>query len=173
MSEDFEIINKVANSGLVNFDISDLVPKGKRLGIDIKDFLWEGMILREKDFREKEFGNAIRVAVKTLNDTGAFDATFFLTELAVRKRSTAWRIRQATLIALDTTYKFDQFKSKKDDVRRPLRKLTLAVERRNELSEAEEAQAQGVAIAEGLARDPVVGECRGHEGQCDQRHVEA
>jgi len=53
MSEDFEIINKVANSGLVNFDISDLVPKGKRLGIDIKDFLWERMILKEKDFREK------------------------------------------------------------------------------------------------------------------------
>lgn len=48
-----EIKNKVAESGLVNFDISDLVPKGKRLGIDIKDFLWEGQILREKDFREK------------------------------------------------------------------------------------------------------------------------
>ncbi len=112
---------------------------------------------KEKDFREKEFGNAIRVAVKTLNDTGAFDATFFLTELAVRKRSTAWRIRQATLIALDTTYKFDQFKSKKDDVRRPLRKLTLAVERRNELSEAEEAQAQGIAIAEGLALTKTLG----------------
>ncbi|MCG2792808.1 MAG: DUF2480 family protein [Weeksellaceae bacterium] len=48
-----EIINKVAESGLVNFDISDLVPKGKRLGIDIKDFLWEGLILKEKDFREK------------------------------------------------------------------------------------------------------------------------
>lgn len=112
---------------------------------------------KEKDFREKEFGNAIRVAVKTLNDTGAFDATFFLTELAVRKRSTAWRIRQATLIALDTTYKFDQFKSKKDDVRRPLRKLTLAVERRNELNEAEDAQAQGVAIAEGLALAKTLG----------------
>lgn len=48
-----EIVNKVAGSGLVNFDISDLVPKGKRMGIDIKDFLWEGMILKEKDFREK------------------------------------------------------------------------------------------------------------------------
>ena len=53
MSEEFEIRNKVANSGLVNFDITDLYPKGKRLGIDIKDFLWEGMILKEKDFREK------------------------------------------------------------------------------------------------------------------------
>jgi hypothetical protein len=53
MSEDFEIKNKVANSGLVNFDISALVPKGQRIGIDLKDFLFEGLILREKDFREK------------------------------------------------------------------------------------------------------------------------
>lgn len=53
MSEEFEIKNKVAESGLVNFDLSTLVPKGERKGIDLKDFLWEGMILKEKDFREK------------------------------------------------------------------------------------------------------------------------
>lgn len=53
MSEDFEIKNKAAESGLVNFDLSTLVPKGKRKGVDLKDFLWEGMILKEKDFREK------------------------------------------------------------------------------------------------------------------------
>ena len=53
MSEEFEIKNKVAESGLVNFDLSDLVPKGERKGIDLKDFLWEGMILKEKYFREK------------------------------------------------------------------------------------------------------------------------
>lgn len=53
MSEDFEIKNKVAESGLVNFDLSKLVPEGKRIGIDLKDFLFEGLILREKDFREK------------------------------------------------------------------------------------------------------------------------
>ena len=48
-----EIINKVAGSGLMNFDISDLVPKGEKKGIDLKDFLFEGLILKEKDFREK------------------------------------------------------------------------------------------------------------------------
>lgn len=53
MSDDFEIKNKVAESGLVNFDLSKLVPEGKRIGIDLKDFLFEGLILREKDFREK------------------------------------------------------------------------------------------------------------------------
>lgn len=53
MSEEFEIKNKVAESGLINFDLSTLVPKGKRIGIDLKDFLFEGLILKEKDFREK------------------------------------------------------------------------------------------------------------------------
>ncbi|MDO5615056.1 MAG: DUF2480 family protein [Cruoricaptor ignavus] len=53
MSEDLEIKNKVAESGLINFDLSDLMPKGERKGIDLKDFLWEELILKEKDFREK------------------------------------------------------------------------------------------------------------------------
>ncbi|WP_299176166.1 DUF2480 family protein, partial [uncultured Chryseobacterium sp.] len=53
MSEEFEIRNKVAESGLVNFDLTDLVPKGARKGIDLKDFLFMEMILKEKDFREK------------------------------------------------------------------------------------------------------------------------
>ncbi|SHH94042.1 Protein of unknown function [Chryseobacterium oranimense] len=53
MSEEFEIRNKVAESGLVNFDLSTLVPKGVRKGIDLKDFLFQEIILKEKDFREK------------------------------------------------------------------------------------------------------------------------
>ena len=112
---------------------------------------------KEKNFREKEFTTAIRNTVKTLNETGAFDASIFLTELPVKKRSIGWRIRQATMVAFDATYKFDQFKSKKDEVRRPLRKLTLAVERRNELTLAEEALAQGLAIAEGMAMTKTLG----------------
>ena len=50
---DLEIKNKIAESGLVNFDLSKLVPQGRRIGIDLKDFLFEGLILKEKDFREK------------------------------------------------------------------------------------------------------------------------
>lgn len=104
---------------------------------------------KEKDFREKEFRCAIATAVRTLNETGGFDGTLYLTELPVRKRDIAWRVRQAAMVALETLYRFDQLKSKKDDVRRPLRKLTFCVERRNELTLAEEALAQGQAIAAG------------------------
>ncbi len=89
--------------------------------------------------------------MRTLNETGSFDGTVFLTEAAIKKRGVAWRVRQATIIAQETVYRFDQFKSKKDKVRRPLRKLTFVVDRRNELAAAEEALNQGQAIAEGMS----------------------
>lgn len=47
-----KIINKVAQSGLVTFDLASIYPKGERLVYDIKDNLFHGLILKEKDFRE-------------------------------------------------------------------------------------------------------------------------
>ena len=47
-----EIINKVANSALEVFDLEDLYPKGIRAQIDISQWLLEGFLLKEKDFRE-------------------------------------------------------------------------------------------------------------------------
>jgi leucyl aminopeptidase len=105
---------------------------------------------KEKEFGDKEFADAIRAAVRTLNETGSFDGTVFLTDTAVRRRSTAWRVRQAVIVAHEAVYRFDQFKSKKDKVRRPLRKLTFVVDRRNELAAAEAALMQGQAIGEGV-----------------------
>jgi len=47
-----EIVNRVKNSGLVNIDLEDFVPSANILiGLDIKDQLWQGMVLKEKDFR--------------------------------------------------------------------------------------------------------------------------
>lgn len=46
-----EIINRVANSTLVNIDLEDFYPSGERILFDIKDWLYEGLILKEKDFR--------------------------------------------------------------------------------------------------------------------------
>lgn len=48
-----EIINKVAKSPLVTIDLEDFYPEGKRMVFDLKDFLYEELILREKDFREQ------------------------------------------------------------------------------------------------------------------------
>ena len=46
-----EIINRVANSKLQVIDLEDFYPNGKRILFDIKDWLLEGLVLREKDFR--------------------------------------------------------------------------------------------------------------------------
>lgn len=48
-----EIVNRVASSKLVTLDLEDFYPKGKRILFDIKDWLFEGFVLREKDFREQ------------------------------------------------------------------------------------------------------------------------
>ncbi|MBF8149215.1 DUF2480 family protein [Winogradskyella sp. F6397] len=46
-----EIINRVANSKLKVIDLEDYYPIGERVLFDIKDWLLEGFVLREKDFR--------------------------------------------------------------------------------------------------------------------------
>lgn len=47
-----EIINKVASSSLEVFDLEDYYPNGIRTQIDISQWLYEGFLLKEKDFRE-------------------------------------------------------------------------------------------------------------------------
>lgn len=46
------IINKVAESGLITLDPVTYYPKGETAIFDLKDFLFMGLILKEKDFRE-------------------------------------------------------------------------------------------------------------------------
>jgi hypothetical protein len=48
-----EIVNKVANSALEVFDLEDYYPSGIRSQIDISQWLYEGFLLKEKDFREQ------------------------------------------------------------------------------------------------------------------------
>lgn len=46
-----EIVNRVANSKLVTIDLEDFYPEGPRLSLDISQWLFEGIVLREKEFR--------------------------------------------------------------------------------------------------------------------------
>ncbi|QNM84732.1 DUF2480 family protein [Polaribacter pectinis] len=46
-----EIINRVANSKLKTFDLEEIYPEGKRVLFDIKDWLFQELILKETDFR--------------------------------------------------------------------------------------------------------------------------
>lgn len=47
-----EIINKVAESGLLTLDLEEFYPKSETAVFDMKEHLFMGLILKEKDFRE-------------------------------------------------------------------------------------------------------------------------
>ena len=109
---------------------------------------------KEKEFRDKEFISALRSSFKALNETGAEEAVLTLTSLTVKKRSVVWKIRHAALVASESTYRFDQFRSKKESARR-LTEIGLMVDRKADVPLAKKALYEGQAIAEGvaLARD--------------------
>lgn len=46
------LINKVGESGLVTLDLEQFYPREETAVFDLKDHLFMGMILKEKDFRE-------------------------------------------------------------------------------------------------------------------------
>ncbi len=110
---------------------------------------------RERDLGDSQYRKVISQAIRTLHDTGSMEAVCYLTEVNVRGRDTAWRIRQAIETAQATLYSFDQLKSKKDIARRPLRKIVFSVASRRELPMAEQASREAQAITTGikLAKD--------------------
>lgn len=46
------IVNKVAESDLITIDLEEFLPKEQPQVFDLKDFLFRGLILKEKEFRE-------------------------------------------------------------------------------------------------------------------------
>lgn len=49
--KDKPLVNRVAKSGIITFNLEDYYPQEEILVFDIKDYLFRGLILREKDFR--------------------------------------------------------------------------------------------------------------------------
>lgn len=133
---------------------------------DVPNTLCDRVLLvglgKEREFKEREYRDAVRSAIKTLNDIGSLDATLFITELPVKRRDIAWNIEQTVLMAIDSTYRFDLLKSKQEELRRPLRKLTLSVQRRSDLVLGEIALARGIAIADGMSMAKDLGNLPGN-----------
>lgn len=98
----------------------------------------------QAEFRERQYRDAIALALRTLVNTSANTAELHLTALDVDNRDATWRITQAMLVVHDTLYRFQQLKSKKDEARRTLRSLILAVDR-------EHARAAQTALTHGMA----------------------
>ncbi|KZE31258.1 leucyl aminopeptidase [Crenobacter luteus] len=105
---------------------------------------------KEREFRAKEYREAVRASIKALTQTSANEAVSYLTELTIKKHDVEWMIEQATVVTLDALYRFDRFKTRNDEAVREPKKMTLAVQRRSDLNDGEKGLARGLAIAEGM-----------------------
>jgi leucyl aminopeptidase len=106
---------------------------------------------REREFGEAAYRAAMAAAARALKATGASDATVCLTDIAVKRRDTDWKIEHAVLAMMESAYRFDRLKSKPPEAKRALRKVVLHVPRRSEIAAGEQAAARAMAIAEGIA----------------------
>ncbi|MBL7858492.1 MAG: DUF2480 family protein [Cyclobacteriaceae bacterium] len=52
METEKEIMNRVLTSSLVTFDLEEYFQPGDRVQIDVRDLLFQDLIIKEKDFRE-------------------------------------------------------------------------------------------------------------------------
>jgi len=47
-----EIKNRVKDSGLISFEVSALMPEQDIIDLDIKEQLWQGLVLKERSYRK-------------------------------------------------------------------------------------------------------------------------
>ncbi|MCH8537610.1 MAG: leucyl aminopeptidase [Alkalimonas sp.] len=104
---------------------------------------------KERELDERQYRQIIAKTISTLNETGSMEAVCFLSELHVKGRDTYWKVRHAVETTQDSLYVFDQLKSKKDETRRPLRKMVFNVPTRRDLTIGEKAVEHGLAVAAG------------------------
>jgi len=104
--EDNEIVNRVSNSSLVTFDLEKFHQSGERVLVDIKDQLFQGLILKEKDFRHfikshdwKQYENKF-VAITCSSDAIVPIWAFMLISIALEPH--AKKITFGTLEDLET-----------------------------------------------------------------------
>ena len=102
-----EIINKVAQSKLITFNLEDYYPEGERMVLDIKDWLYEGFILKEKEFRAfvdahdwSQYEGAY-VAMQCSTDANVPGWAYLL--LSVKLSGIAKKTIQGTLVDLETS----------------------------------------------------------------------
>jgi len=106
---------------------------------------------KERELDERQYRQIIAKTIHTLNETGSMEAVCFLSELHVKGRDTYWKVRQAVEATHDSLYSFDSLKTRKEEPRRPLRKIVFNIPTRRELALGERAIKHGLAIANGIS----------------------
>lgn len=110
---------------------------------------------KEREFDGSQYKKLCSKIIKFLHETGTTDAISCLPLLNVKGQDLYWKVRFAVEAANESLYQFEELKSKKSETRRPLKKMTLFVESRADLSEGEKAilHAQAISKGQSLTKD--------------------
>jgi len=102
-----EIINRVSKSNLITINLEDYYPKGKREKIDIAQWLFEGIILKEKDFRDSindvDFSQYLNSFVALDCSTDAIIPSWAYLLIATKLASYSKKIIIGDLLELETS----------------------------------------------------------------------
>ena len=109
----------------------------------------------EKSFDEKAYREALATTMRALKATGAVKAECHLSVLDAGKSSITWRVAQAAALAMESVYRFETMKSKREDAPPALKQLALVYANSGEREGAQRGLTQGVALGRGmnLAKD--------------------
>ena len=105
---------------------------------------------KRADLDDRKYRKIIANSVKQVKQTGATEAASFLPCLEVKDRDYSWKIQNAVQFIDHELYQFKEFKSKANEPKKSLRKITLMVPSRRELPQCESALSRGIALAEGI-----------------------
>jgi leucyl aminopeptidase len=107
------------------------------------------------EMNDRNFIKMLQATAASFADCGAKDANCYLNETDVENRDNSWKSRQTALAFANSTYRFDQTKSKKNTDKQILRKLTIQVANKSDIKNASQATGEGKAISAGMdiARD--------------------
>ncbi len=110
------------------------------------------------DFGAKQYLDAVRACMTALHKTAGKDAALYLTDLSVKDRDEAWKIKQCVLLASESVFRCDQLKSAPASAP-TLRKLMLGCADKpgavaSTVLEQASATASGIALTKTLGNLP-------------------
>lgn len=117
---------------------------------------------KEKDITVATFYKINQIMVNTLKASGATEIASYLTEVPVKRKDINWKVQHSIQAIDETLYTFNQFKSEKEETRRPLRKFIFSVNGRGQLMQGEQAVREGMAISAGIQLAKYLGNLPGN-----------
>lgn len=155
------VISQLIKQGDFTGDLGQTLMLHQVEGTKAERVLLLGLGAAEQDLTPAQFSKAISKAAAALKGSPIKDISVYLDDVSVGDRDTGWKATQVARLLVESTYKFQQLKSKKTPAP-ALKKGLYAVASRGAVSAAETGLALGAAMADGMALTKDLGNLPGN-----------